>query len=195
MQKPTKPTARGANRVRIGGGEWRSRLLEFPDADGLRPTGDRIKQTLFNWLGQSLTGKVCLDAYAGSGALGFEAASRGAERVVLCEVHPAAIKTLRQNVAVLGAPQCEIVPRDVRGWLAASDDIFDVVFCDPPFAAADYQGFLGAVLPHLADDGAVYVESGTPLETLLPPSAPFEISRQGKAGAVYFGLLRLNTAR
>jgi 16S rRNA (guanine(966)-N(2))-methyltransferase RsmD len=195
MRRPSKLSIRGASQVRIGGGDWRSRLLAFPNIDGLRPTGDRIKQTLFNWLGQNLSGKNCLDAYAGSGALGFEAASRGAARVVLCEIDPTALQLLKQNATALHARQCEIIPCDVKGWLATSDETFDVAFCDPPFSGADHAKFLRAVLPHLAPDGLVYVESNTPIDALLGTDSPYAIAKQRKAGAVYFGLLRLHTPR
>ncbi len=169
--------------------------MEFPDASGLRPTGDRIKQTLFNWLGQSLSGKHCLDAYAGSGALGFEAASRGAERVVLCETDLNALKFLNRNAASLDARQCEIIAGDVTTWLGRGGGNFDVVFCDPPFAKVAHAAFLDAVAARLNSDALVYVESDSPLDGLAGPTLPYEIAKQSKAGAVYFGLLRLIPTR
>jgi 16S rRNA (guanine966-N2)-methyltransferase len=183
------------NRVRIGGGEWRSRVLDFTDAPGLRPTGDRIKQTAFNWLGQSLHGKTCLDAFAGSGALGFEAASRGAEQVVLCEVDTEAVKFLRQNAEKLAATRCKIVAIDVLSWLKTNTTKFDVVFCDPPFASDQHQRFLAAIAPHLAPGALIYVEAAAPLESLVDPVGPFAILKASRAGAVYFGLLHLISAR
>lgn len=120
-------------RVRIIGGAWRGRRIEVPSVPDLRPTPDRVRETLFNWLGQSLDGAVCLDLYAGSGALGFEAASRGAARVVLVEQARAALATLRATRAALEAHQVEIVVADALRYLEATAACFDVVFLDPPF--------------------------------------------------------------
>src|SRR5205814_2496593 len=106
------------NRVRIIGGEWRSRLVQFPDAPGLRPTPDRVRETLFNWLGQRLDGLACLDLFAGSGALGFEAASRGAARVVMVEHDRAVSAHLERTRALVGARQVEIVQGDAFDYLA-----------------------------------------------------------------------------
>jgi 16S rRNA (guanine(966)-N(2))-methyltransferase RsmD len=90
------------SKVRIIAGEWRGRLIDFPQAEGLRPTPDRVRETLFNWLGQTLDGKTCLDLFAGSGALGFEALSRGARRVVMAEQNPQVLKALQENARKLG---------------------------------------------------------------------------------------------
>src|SRR3990172_9868690 len=100
------------NRVRIIGGEWRSRRISFPSRGDLRPTPDRVRETLFNWLGQDLTGKACLDLFAGSGALGFEAASRGAKRVVMVEREAGALRALQTNAAMLGARTVELKRSD-----------------------------------------------------------------------------------
>lgn len=186
--------------MRINAGQWRSRVITFPDAAGLRPTGDRVRQTVFNWLGQFLHGKVCLDAFAGSGALGFEAASRGAARVHLCETNTAAVKALRANATTLQAAQCEIHAQSVLNWLTSSagrEYRFDIVFCDPPFDAQLHVPFLRAVAPHMNDDGLIYVEAPHALdqivEALRAPPSPIatEIVRAEKAGAVHFGLLRV----
>jgi 16S rRNA (guanine966-N2)-methyltransferase len=185
---------RHVNNVRIGGGEWRSRLLTFPDANGLRPTGDRVKQTLFNWLGQSLLERVCLDAFAGSGALGFEAASRGAQQVILCEAQGETARSLAENAKRLGAQQCRVVHADVRLWLRTNGLKFDVVFCDPPFLEAILDTFLAQLVPHLAEDALVYVESAQPVETLSGIHSHFVVEKASKAGAVHFGLLRLISA-
>lgn len=183
-----------ANSVRIGGGEWRSRLLTFPDAEGLRPTGDRVKQTLFNWLGQSLDGRICLDAFAGSGALGFEAASRGAQQVVLCEANRETAKSLTDNAQRLGAAQCKVVHADVRQWLRLNSVKFNLAFCDPPFSAAMLDTFLAQLVPHLAEDALVYVELAHVVETLRSVRSQFVVEKASKAGAVHFGLLRLISA-
>jgi 16S rRNA (guanine966-N2)-methyltransferase len=175
-----------ANRVRIIGGLWRSRILKFPAIDGLRPTPDRVRETLFNWLGQDLTGKSCLDLYAGSGALGFEAASRKARRVVLVERDPAALKALHDNRAALGAEQVEVVRADAIEFLRDDRLVYDVVFLDPPFRS-DPWGALFAVLPaRLAPGAMVYCESGA---AVAPPPG-WAAWRQSRAGQVMCQLLK-----
>jgi len=191
--KPDPPGA-GRNQLRIGGGVWRSRVLPFPDAPGLRPTPDRVRQTLFNWLGQTLHGMTCLDAFAGSGALGFEAASRGAERVVMCEANGVVARVLTGNAALLAADQCNIVPCSVFEWLRACTLRFDVVFCDPPFSENLHASFLAALTPYLVENALVYVESAQPLELLVASMSGYEVAKSSKTGSVYFGLLRLNSA-
>src|SRR5882757_8213648 len=121
------------NRVRIIAGKWRSRLVGFPPAAQLRPTPDRVRETLFNWLGQRLDGLACLDLFAGSGALGFEAASRGAARVVMVEKDRAAFESLKASLAAIGAKQVELVFSDAFDFLGNTRGDFDVVFLDPPF--------------------------------------------------------------
>jgi 16S rRNA (guanine(966)-N(2))-methyltransferase RsmD len=185
---------RRVNSVRIGGGQWRSRLLSFPDADGLRPTGDRVKQTLFNWLGQSLVERTCLDAFAGSGALGFEAASRGAQQVVLCEANGETARSLTDNADRLGATQCKVVTADVRTWLRNNSLKFDVAFCDPPFSEVILGTFLEQLVPHLAEDALVYIESAKSIETFCSTNNCFVVEKASRAGAVHFGLLRLISA-
>ncbi|HJV94446.1 MAG TPA: 16S rRNA (guanine(966)-N(2))-methyltransferase RsmD, partial [Albitalea sp.] len=119
-------------RLRIIGGRWRGRRLEVPESEGLRPTPDRVRETLFNWLGRDLSGLACLDLFAGSGVLGFEAASRGAARVVMVERERETLEQLRANRAALDALQVEIVPGDAFEYLARGGERFDVVFLDPP---------------------------------------------------------------
>jgi 16S rRNA (guanine966-N2)-methyltransferase len=175
-------------RVRITGGDWRSRLIQVADAPGLRPTPDRVRETLFNWLGQDLSGLNCLDLFAGSGILGFEAASRGAESVVLVEHAAAPLAVLRRNAATLDNGRLVVVRADALEFaaLAAGQDRrFDLVFLDPPYR----QGWLDRlwpVLPKLlSDQGRIYVEA----ETTLAPPAPWQVIRQGKAGQVCYHLL------
>lgn len=122
------------NKLRIIGGDWRSRTITFADAPNLRPTPGRVRETLFNWLQYDIVGKSCLDLYAGSGALGFEAASRGAKSVVQVENNTQACLSLRQNATALLAHQVKIVQADVLSFLAGKAESFDVVFIDPPFA-------------------------------------------------------------
>lgn len=175
------------NQIRIGAGVWRSRVLTFPDIEGLRPTSDRVRETVFNWLGQTLNGKACLDGFAGSGALGFEAASRGAAAVTLCEADARAAKSLVENLQKLVANNVTIVRQDVLQWLKTNKQTFDIVFCDPPFAANLHRPFLAAIRPHLAPDALVYVEAAAPLATLLTDD--WQVLKSAKAGAVYYGLI------
>jgi 16S rRNA (guanine966-N2)-methyltransferase len=122
------------NKLRIIGGEWRSRQIDFYDAPGLRPTPARVRETLFNWLQYDIPGSRCLDLYAGSGALGFEAASRGAKSVVQVENNPEACCALKETAVKLAATQIKIIQSDVFRYLATDSEPFDIVFLDPPFA-------------------------------------------------------------
>lgn len=177
------------NEVRIVGGTWRSRRVRFPDRAGLRPTPDRVRETLFNWLGQDLTGLACLDLFAGSGALGFEAASRGAARVVMVENDRAAHESLRANRDALEAAQVELVRTDALEFLRsarAAGRQYDVIFADPPFTA-DYWPRLVPLLPRcMAPDARVYCESGAPVEW----PADWEVVKSGRAGQVTFQLVK-----
>jgi 16S rRNA (guanine966-N2)-methyltransferase len=121
------------NKVRIIGGQWRSRQLHFIDAPGLRPTPSRVRETVFNWLQDDIPGRRCLDLYAGSGALGFEAASRGAKSVIQVENNLQVCQSLKENVIALAASQIKIVNKDVFRYLAGDAELVDVVFIDPPF--------------------------------------------------------------
>jgi 16S rRNA (guanine966-N2)-methyltransferase len=122
------------NKIRIIGGQWRSRQLSFYDAPGLRPTPARVRETLFNWLKNDIIGSRCLDLYAGSGALGFEAASRGATSVIQVENNPDACRALKENATKLATTQIKIAQSDVFRYLAGDAGLFDIVFLDPPFA-------------------------------------------------------------
>jgi 16S rRNA (guanine966-N2)-methyltransferase len=121
------------NKLNIIGGNWRSRKISFEDAEGLRPTPARVRETVFNWLQYDIIGSRCLDLYAGSGALGFEAASRGAKFVVQVENNPVACRNLKANALTLGAEQIICVQSDVFRYLANGAETFDLVFIDPPF--------------------------------------------------------------
>jgi 16S rRNA (guanine966-N2)-methyltransferase len=178
----------GRNRVRIVGGEWRSRLVRFPGTPGLRPTPDRVRETLFNWLGQRLDGLSCVDLFAGSGALGFEALSRGAGRVVMVERDREALEALREAAVALDAKGAQVVAGDAIAWLARGADRFDIAFVDPPYASDLAQRSLAALPPRLNDGARVYVESAKPLDA----GAPWTLLREGKAGAVRFALYQFN---
>lgn len=124
------------NKLKIIGGNWRSRSVTFIDAPGLRPTPARVRETLFNWLRNDIIGNRCLDLYAGSGALGFEAASRGAKSVTQVENNAQACRALKENAIRLAAEQIKIVQMDAFRYLAGDAETFDVVFIDPPFGKA-----------------------------------------------------------
>jgi 16S rRNA (guanine966-N2)-methyltransferase len=179
--KRTRP----AGRLRIIAGEWRSRVIEVPSRPGLRPTPDRVRETLFNWLGQRLDGCACLDLYAGSGALGFEAASRGAARVVMVESDRAALAALRRSRELLGAQRVEVVAGDAAEFLTGGDARFDVVFLDPPFRQNALPALLGALPPRLAAGARVYLEAAQPIAV---PESWRELQR-ARAGQVSYQLL------
>jgi len=178
------------NRVRIIGGNWRSRLVKFPDAPGLRPTPDRVRETLFNWLGQDLTGTRCLDLFAGSGVLGFEAASRGAGEVVLVEHDRHVALTLQDNAKTLQAASVQVVRSDALEFLAHDRRSYDVVFLDPPYAAweqpsAALTTLLVQLRDRLAPAARVYLESPA-----FPELAQgWRTLKRGRAGAVHYQLL------
>lgn len=181
--------AASMSRIRIIGGTWRSRLLEVAALPGLRPTPDRVRETLFNWLGQNLDGLRCLDLFAGSGVLGFEAASRGAAQVTMVERDARALAQLEANAARLGASNVAIRRADALDFLRRgaldSPHGYDLVFLDPPYR----QGWLERVEPLLggvlAADAAIYVEAEQAVERLGTRRAV----RSGRAGQVFFQLL------
>ncbi len=176
------------------------------DLDGLRPTPDRVRETLFNWLGQSLDGQRCLDLFAGSGALGFEAASRGAARVVMVERHARAVQQLRANQDKLAAQAVHIVNADALRYAATlAPASFEVVLLDPPFEGDLLARAVALCLPLLSPAGAIYIEAPMPLArltenqpddvalrggVLFPTLAGWTVTREGRAGAVHYHLLR-----
>jgi len=172
--------------LRLIGGKYRSRLIRVPARPGLRPTPDRVRETLFNWLGQDLAGLVCLDLYAGSGALGFEAASRAAARVVMVERDRAALAALQRSRDALGAEQVAIVGGDATAYLARSRERFDVVFLDPPFRQNAVPAILEQLGRRLQPRARVYVEAHRPVEA----SAQWQELKRGKAGQVSYQLLQ-----
>lgn len=187
--------ARGSNQVRIIGGRFRGRRLEFPDHEGLRPTPDRVRETLFNWLTPSVVGARCLDAFAGSGALGFEAASRGAREVVMLERAAPVARRLAAHAETLSASSIQVCQADALAWLEGAAEPFDLVFLDPPFA----RDLLGPVIARLAEHGwiapggRVYIESASGAG--LPPLPPgWELVRDKTAGQVRYGLVMVSAA-
>ena len=174
--------------VRIVGGQWKRTKLPVLDRPGLRPTPDRVRETLFNWLGQDLTGWRVLDAFAGSGALGFEAASRGAAEVLLLERDVVLLASLEASRQRLGATQVRVQRADAMAWLASAPlGRFDLVLIDPPFDAELAAGAALLAAPLLAEGGFLYVESAVPLTEAPGGLVPHRASR---AGAVSFQLFR-----
>ncbi len=175
------------NTVRINAGEWRSRLLKFPDSEGLRPTPERVRQTVFNWLGQDLTGSYCLDLFAGTGVMGFEALSRNAKGAVLVEKTPAVYKAIQENKSVLKAEGAQVLNMDALSFLGQNRQLFDVIFLDPPYSMGWLQKVLPLLSAHLAPNGAVYAEA----EFAIEEDAVWQIAKQSKAGNVFYHLLKL----
>ena len=177
--------------VRIIGGAWRKSIIAFPAAEGLRPTPDRVRETVFNWLGQDLDGLACLDLFAGSGAFGIEAASRSAARVVLVEKSREAASALRANAERLGAAgRVEVRQADALQFAALCAERFDVVFVDPPYG----QGWLARLAPLLgklaAPRARLYIEAEAPVVAL----EQWRATRSGKAGQVHYQLLEREEA-
>jgi 16S rRNA (guanine966-N2)-methyltransferase len=178
------------SRVRIVGGAWRSRLVSVAAAPGLRPTPDRVRETVFNWLGQDLSGWACLDLFAGSGVLGFEAASRGAGRVTLVERDPKVHGGLVQAAKTLQAAQVEAVRADAVKFCAFSPRRYDLVFLDPPYHQ-DWLAKLAPLLDGVLDpEGWLYAEAETAVERL----GAWATVKRGQAGQVHFQLLRRGEA-
>lgn len=163
-------------------------MIEFPDATGLRPTPDRVRETLFNWLGQTLYGRTCLDLFAGSGALGFEAASRGAEKVVMVESNNAVYRVLRGNIAKLACTNIAAYCQDGLEFVFRDLQRYDVIFLDPPYQSKCLPRLLEILPQRLNENGLVYAESGTAI--VVTP--PWQVVKSGKAGQVHYQLLRVN---
>lgn len=201
MARAKSPRRRGAatraeaypGRVRIIAGHWRSRLLDVTAVDGLRPTPDRVRGTLFNWLAPYLEGARCLDLFAGTGALCLEALSRGAAAAVMVERSPAAAEQLRRNVARLEARTAEVVNAEALAFLAGPPRIFDIVFLDPPFAIA--SDMFPSCSVRLAagwvrSGSLVYTEASRDLPSLSLPSH-WRPLKEGEAGQVAYALFQV----
>lgn len=200
QRRPGPATSRtrgqgGSGELRIIGGDWRSRLLRFPDAGGVRPSPARIRETLFNWLNFHVAGSHCLDLFAGSGALGLEALSRGAAKATLVDHTPVLAQSLRDNLRLLKSDKGEVICRDVEAYLGdRQQPPFDIIFMDPPFR----QGWLGRLFPllesgHWARPGGwVYVESESELTTPPVPKT-WQLHRQKTAGQVSYSLYRVDS--
>jgi 16S rRNA (guanine(966)-N(2))-methyltransferase RsmD len=175
------------NEVRVIGGQWKRSKLPVANRPGLRPTPDRVRETLFNWLGQDLSGWRVLDAFAGSGALGFEAASRGAAEVLLLESDAALVRSLATVKARLKADTVQVMAADALNWLARCEPArFELVLLDPPFDAEFFDTVLVAAAPCVVPGGFIYLEA--PREFTQAP-AGFVRHRHLRAGAVHAHLL------
>lgn len=178
-----------SSQLRIIGGEWRSRRITFDDAPGLRPTPSRVRETLFNWLQADIPGSRCLDLFAGSGALGFEAASRGAKSVLQVENNAKSCQTLKHNIAALKTDKIEVVPADVRQFLAYCTETFDLIFLDPPFG----QDWIRPICQQIAQAnllapyGKIYIECERNLALTELPSN-WRPLKQKVAGEVAYNL-------
>ena len=183
--------AQGAGEIRIIGGQWKRTRLPVPQRPGLRPTPDRVRETLFNWLGQDLTGWRCLDAFAGTGALGLEAASRGAASVLLVEQDGELLARLQQHVQRLQARSVQLRRGDgvaaLRQCAAAS---LDLVLLDPPFDSALFQPALQAAAQAVGPQGWVYLEAPQAWDEAALASLGLALHRHLRAGAVHAHLLR-----
>ena len=175
-----------ANRVRLIGGAHRGRVLRFPDAPDLRPTPDRVRETLFNWLGQDLGGAATLDLYAGTGALSLEALSRGASVAVAVDRSKPLVAAMTASAQALGVSGFEAHCADAFTWLAREARQFDVIFLDPPFAEDPWAALLPTCVARIAAGGFIYAEARKPL-VAVPGLVSY---RQGKAGQVHYHLFR-----
>ncbi len=190
----TNHSTKGGNRdrFRIIGGQWRSRPLGFPgDVEGLRPTPDRIRETLFNWLRLKIGGAHCLDLFAGSGALSFEALSRGAASVKALDLSPKVIASLRENSKLLSCDIFDVVGTEAMQWLRkqTGNEQYDVVFLDPPYKLDLLQDCLDllAACNLVKAGGFIYLESDRPIDSLVLPKV-YALIRSKKAGQVFYGI-------
>ena len=173
--------------VRIIGGLYRGKKISFPAIDGLRPTPDRVKETLFNWLMNEIRGARCLDAFAGSGALGFEALSRSAGQVVMIESSPRAFESLKRLALTFNKPELTVINTDAQIYLRKIKEPYDIIFLDPPFKENYLEECLSIITSGncLTQGGLLYVES--PVEILLDASI-WSLRKSKKAGQVFYAL-------
>ena len=179
-----------SNTVRIIGGEYRGRRLAFPDITGLRPSTDRVRETVFNWLQQTIPGANCLDLFCGSGALGFESLSRGAKSVWFVDREKSVGEQIKKNIVVLGAENADIFCGTAAQFLTTVRGPVDIVFLDPPFQQDLLQDTCAQleVSGILAARAWIYLEAEFPLENVILPDT-WALTRSKKAGAVYYGLV------
>jgi len=191
-QRGKNPAAKnGGSRVlRIIAGQWRGRKIQFPDVEGIRPTPDRVRETLFNWLAPHIHGARCLDLFAGSGAVGLEALSRGAREVVMVERESRAVSYLRETGAMLGSEGLQVVHGDALHYLQGSGEPFDIVFIDPPFRLGLLAPCLQALQAShwLAANALIYIEVEKELGELALPEG-WSLRKQKVSGQVAYHLV------
>jgi 16S rRNA (guanine(966)-N(2))-methyltransferase RsmD len=190
QKRDRRAAEHAAHQIRIVGGQWRRRLLPVPDMPGLRPTPDRVRETLFNWLGQDLAGWSVLDAFAGTGALGFEAASRGAASVQMLERENRLVAGLAATKAKLEATMVTITQADALAWMKRAPAQFDLVLLDPPFDAGLFEPALAAALNCCVPQGWIYLEAPAPFDAAPLAGLGLALYRHVRAGAVHAHLLR-----
>ncbi|WP_298622440.1 16S rRNA (guanine(966)-N(2))-methyltransferase RsmD [uncultured Legionella sp.] len=175
--------------IRIIGGQYRGKKIQFPEVEGLRPTPDRVRETLFNWLMKEIKDACCLDAFAGSGAVGLEAFSRGASKVVFLEQSPLAHANLHQIITQFNNPILKLIKTDTLAYLHKCTEQFDIIFLDPPFAKDFIPQCLDIIVQKqlLVKGGLVYIESPTIIEL---DEQLWEPIKMKKAGQVIFGLFQ-----
>jgi len=178
---------------RIIAGQWRGRKLDVPDVEGLRPTPDRVRETVFNWLQPYIGGSHCLDLFAGCGALGFEAASRGAMSVTMVELNSLAAKQLQENCNNLSATQCQVERTTAQQFLAKNKNKYDIVFIDPPYQADLWTEVAQKLIDNtaLSDDAVIYLEC--PGKADLPElPKQWQLIKEKKAGNIRYCLFENN---
>jgi 16S rRNA (guanine966-N2)-methyltransferase len=173
------------HQIRIIGGRWRGRRVRFPAREGIRPTPDRVRETLFNWLGQDLSGARTLDAFAGSGALSLEAVSRGAALAVAIDRNPTLVRALAATGAALGMSALETHRAEALSFLLRESRTFDVIFLDPPFDEDPWGALLPAAAARLTAGGVIYAEARSSIS-----GSGLSVSHRDKAGQVHYHLLR-----
>ncbi|MBJ9951640.1 MULTISPECIES: 16S rRNA (guanine(966)-N(2))-methyltransferase RsmD [unclassified Acinetobacter] len=177
------------NQLRIIGGEWKRRVLSFADIDGLRPTPDRVRETLFNWLMWDIQNTKVLDLCAGSGALSFEALSRGARHVLMIEPNTTQAKFLKENIQLLKVENCQLKVQTAQQALSNLNEQFDLIFLDPPYSLNLWEELAQKADLYLADQALIYVEADRALSQLNLPST-WQLQKQTKAGVVQAGLFK-----
>ena len=178
------------NQLRIIGGEWKRRVLPFADVEGLRPTPDRVRETLFNWLMWDVQNAHVLDLCAGSGALGFEALSRGAANVTMIEPNPKQAQFLKDNLKLLKIDNCKLMVTTAQNAIRSlPENTFDLMFLDPPYSLNLWEELSKNADPLIQNQGLIYVEADCPLHTLRLP-ASWTLIKETKAGTVRAGLFK-----
>lgn len=177
------------NQLRIIAGQWKRRQLDFASIEGLRPTPDRLRETLFNWLMWEIQGAYVLDLCTGSGALSFESLSRGAAHVTMVEPHKQQVSYLKKNIALLNIDHVTLMPMTAQQALATFDvdSRFDLVFLDPPYALKLWNELAQLVDPFLRENGMIYIETDQSLNNLQLPS-DWQLIKQTKVGKIFAGL-------